>query len=164
MPRLTFARILVVVGTLLAMLSILAVWISRQALETDQWTKTSSELLEQPSVQTAISGFLVDQLYANVDVEAELRAALPDRADALAGPAAGALRRGAEDVAQRALRRPRVQEAWENANRQAHEAFVDVVVEGEGAVLTNEQGVVTLDLKSLLNEISQRTGIGDRLA
>jgi hypothetical protein len=61
-------RVLVAVGALLAILSILAVWISRQALETDQWAQTSSELLEDPAVQSAVSGYLVDTLYANVDV------------------------------------------------------------------------------------------------
>jgi hypothetical protein len=110
-----------------------------------------------------VAGFLVDQLYDNVDVEAELREALPPRADPLAGPAAGALRRGAEDVAQRALDRPRVQQAWEQANRQAHELLVDIV-EGGGDVVSTEQGVVTLDLKALLDEIVRRTGIGTRVA
>jgi hypothetical protein len=163
MGRRTLIGALVTAGALLGVVAILAVWVSRQALETDQWTETSSELLEDPAIQTAVAGFLVDQLYANVDVEAELREALPPRADPLAGPAAGALRRGAEDVAQRALARPRVQAAWEQANRQAHELLVDVV-EGGGDVVSTEQGIVTLDLKALLDEIVRRTGIGTRVA
>lgn len=163
MGRQTASRVLVVVGTLVALVAILAVWVGRQALETDQWTETSSELLQDPAVQTAVAGYLVDQLYANVDVAGELRAALPERAQPLAAPAAGALRNAAEDVAERALERPRVQAAWEAANRQAHELLVQVI-EGGGDVVATEQGVVTLDLKALLDEIAQRTGVGGRVA
>jgi hypothetical protein len=154
---------LVLVGTVLAILAILAIWVSRQVLESDQWTETSSKLLEEPAVQTAVAGYLVDQLYDNVDVAGEVRAALPERAAPLAAPAAAALRRGAEEVALRALDRPRVQQAWEEANRRTHELFVNWL-EGGGDVVSTEQGVVTLDLKALLDEIAQRTGVGARVA
>ena len=163
MRSLTASRLLIALGTLIAVFAILAVWISRQALETDQWTKTSSELLEKPAVQVAVAGYLVDQLFANVDVQGEIRSALPARADALAGPAAGALRRGAEDVAKRALRSPRVQQAWEDDNRKAHEALVDIVLHDNGKVVSTTGGVVSLDMRALLDEIAQRTGIGDKI-
>jgi hypothetical protein len=157
------SRILLVVGTLVAFLAILAIWISRQALETDQWTQTSSKLLESPAVQTALAGYLVDQLYANVDVTGEVRSALPKRAQPLAGAAAGALRRGAEDVTRRALARPRVQELWEAANRQAHRQLVNVI-EGGGNTVSTQNGTVTLNLKAMLDDIAARTGVGSRVA
>jgi hypothetical protein len=163
MGRRTASRALVVLGTLVAIAAILALWVSRQALETDQWTKTSSKLLQDPAIQTVVAGYLVDQLYANVDVTAQLRAALPARAQPLAGPAAGALRNAAQDVAKAALGRPRVQQAWEQANRRAHQALVKVI-EGGGNVVSTQGGVVTLDLKALLEQIAARTGIGARAA
>jgi hypothetical protein len=163
MGRRTLSRALLVAGTLIGILAILAVWVGRQALETDQWTETSSELLEDPAIQTAVAGFLVDQLYANVDVEAQVSEALPERAQPLAGPAAGALRQGADQVALRALARPEVQQAWEQANRRAHELLVDVI-EGGGDIVGTQGGVVTLDLKELLDEMVRRTGIGERVA
>jgi hypothetical protein len=162
-PRRTLSGLLVILGTLLAVLSIMAVWVGRQALETEQWTQTSSQLLEDPAVQTALAGYLVDQLYASVPVEEELRTVLPERFQPLAGPAAGALRSSAEDVAERALERPEVQQAWQDANRQAHILFVDVV-EGDGNIAAVERGVVTLDVKALLDEVVARTGIGSRVA
>ena len=164
MSRLTGSRILIVVGTVLAALSILAVWISRQVLETDQWTETSSQLLEQKSVQVQVAGFLVDQLYANVDVQGELAAALPGRFAVLAGPAAGAIRQGADQIARRALSEPKVQGLWEDANRTAHGTLVDLVVNGGGSVVAQENGVVTLDLKALLTDLAERTGVGGRVA
>ncbi len=155
--------LLIGAGTVLALLAILSLWIARQALETDQWTRTSSKLLENPAVQTAVAGYLVDQLYANVDVQGEIAAALPPRAAPLAGPAAGALRQGAEQVARRALQTPVVQSAWEQANRRAHRRLVEIV-EGGGSTVSTENGVVSLDLRALLGEVAARTGIGDRVA
>jgi hypothetical protein len=163
MTRSISRSVLIVLGTLLAFLAILAVWVSRQALETDQWADTSSQLLESPAVQTAVAGYLVDQLYANVDVTAEVRSALPKRAQPLAGAAAGALRRGADDLTRRALARPRVQELWVQANRTAHAQLVKVI-EGGGKNVSTQNGTVTLNLKTMLDDIAARTGVGSRVA
>ena len=110
---------------------------------------TSSRLLEKPAIRNRVAGFLVDQLYANVDVEGEIRAALPPRAQPLAGPAAGALRTFAERAAREVLARPRAQLAWEEANRNAHVLLLKVL-EGGGPIVSTENGVVVLDLKQLL--------------
>jgi hypothetical protein len=58
---------------------VLALWVKRQALETDTWTETSSELLENEDIQEQVSGFLVTQLFDNVDVKGEIEQALPPR-------------------------------------------------------------------------------------
>ena len=140
-----------------------SVWVNRQVLNTDNWTATSSRLLEQKVIRDQVAGFLVDQLYANVDVEAEIRNALPPRAQPLAGPAAGALRSFAERAAREVLARPRAQLAWEGANRNAHKLLLRVL-EGGGSVISTNGGVVVLDLKSLLEETQARVGIGGRVA
>ena len=157
------ALVLVALGTLSAFLAIAALWVNRQALDTDNWTDTSSELLEDPAIRTALSGYLVDQLYANVDVAGEIRTALPQRAQPLAEPAAGALRNLAEDVADELLQRPRVQAVWEDANRAAHELFLKVI-EGGGPLVSTGEGVVTLDLAAVLQRLAERTGVGGDLA
>jgi hypothetical protein len=92
-----------------------------------------------------------------------VRSALPPRARPLAGPAAGALRSGAEQLTLRALARPRVQEAWEASNRQAHRQLLRVIDGGSSAVSTR-QGVVSLNLKTMLEQIASRTGVGSRVA
>src|SRR5689334_19831683 len=86
------ATVLVVLGTVAAFLAVVALWVNRQVLDTDNWTNTSSQLLEDNAIRAAVSGYLVDQLYSNVDVAGEIQAALPPRAQPLAAPAAGALR------------------------------------------------------------------------
>src|SRR5687768_2020957 len=120
-----WARALVVVASVLAFAAILAVWANRQVLNTDNWTNTSTELLENRAIRDQIGVFIVDQLYANVDVSAELSAALPERLQPLAGPAAGGLRQLAEQASKEALSRPRAQQAWADANRNAQLALLN---------------------------------------
>ena len=154
---------LVALASLLAYIAILAIWVDRQALNTDNYARASSEMLERPVIRNRVAEYLVDQLYANVDVQGEIRAALPERAAPLAGPAAGALRNAAERAANEILARPRAQEAWEQANRSMHELLVEVL-EGGGPILSTTGGVVVLDLKELLAELEERTGVGGRIA
>jgi len=161
-PRRTLVTALIVLGVVIGIIAIHAVWANRQALETETWTETSSELLEDKDIQEAVAGFLVDELYANVDVEAELAERLPPQAAILAGPAAGGIRQLADRVALVALERPRVQALWEDANRIAHERLL-AVIEDESDVLLLEGDTATLDLKALLEQISDQVGIGEKL-
>jgi hypothetical protein len=157
------ARILVALATLTAFLAILAIWANRQLLNTDNWTETSTELLQRPVIRDQVAGFLVDQLYANVDVAGELSSALPPRIQPLAGPAASGLRELADRAAVAALQRPRVQERWADANREAHKQLLRVL-DGGGPNVSTDNGVVVLHLDTLLGELAQRTGVGGRLA
>jgi hypothetical protein len=155
------ALALVVLASLAATAALLAIWIDRQLLNTDNWTAASSQLLERPVIRDRVAGYLTDQVYANVDVEGELRDALPPRAQALAGPIANAFRDRVTARAREALEREDVQQMWENANRAAHEALLKII-EGGGPIVSTEGGVVVLDLKALLEETEERAGIGGR--
>jgi hypothetical protein len=158
---------LIVVASVLSFLAIFAVWADRQLLNTDNWTETSSELIENDAIRTQVSTFLVDELYTNVDVKGELeqvfaRVLGPAGADRLAGPAAGALRTAADRGVDALLARPVPQQVWENANRRAHERLL-FVVEGGGDVLSTSGGDVTLDLSALLSQTQSNLGVGGRV-
>jgi len=155
------ARLLIVLASLLAFLALYAIWLDRQLLNTDNWAASSSELLDQPAVRNQAAAFLADELYRNVDVEAEIREALPARAQVLAQPAASLLRDRVELRARKMLQRPRVQTLWEDANRTAHEMLMRVL-NGGGTVVSTQDGAVVLDLKALLAELEAQTGIGGR--
>jgi hypothetical protein len=161
------ALVLVFVASLLSLLAIFAVWANRQLLNTDNWTETSSELIENDAIRTQISTFLVDELYTNVDVKGELEQVFeqvlrPAGASTLAGPAAGGLRTLAEKGVDTLLGRPVPQQVWENANRRAHKRLL-FVVEGGGDVLSTSGGNVTLDLSALLSQTQSNLGVGGRV-
>ncbi len=158
--RRVLPSILVAVASLLAVLAVFALWADRQALETDSWVETSTELLADDDIREALSVYLIDQLYANVDVENEIAKLLPPEVAPLAGPAAGAARSGAEQIADRALEQPRIQALWEDANRTAHELLIDVI-EDNGDAVSTANGTVTLDLSQVLTQVSAQTGLPD---
>jgi len=155
-------RTLLVLGTLVAILSIVSVWANRQLLNASNWADTSTELLGNQAIRSQVAGFLVDQVYANVDVSAELAGALPQRLKPLAGPAAGGLRNAAENVTDRALGRPRVQQAWRSANQLAAERFI-AIAEDKSQLVTISGQTVYLDLRALLLDLVQRLGLSGRL-
>jgi hypothetical protein len=149
---------ILVVATLLGLLSVLSIWVKRQALETGTWTATSTKLLENEKVNEALSAYLVETLYENVDVQGELEGALPPAAKPLAGPAAAGLRELAGKLASEALTRPRVQALWSEANRNAHALFLEAI-EGGGDTLSTEGGKVALDLGSIVDRLGAQLGV-----
>ena len=161
-PRWTTRRIvtdaLLTLITVLTVVAIVAIWANRQLLNADNWASTSTTLLQNPTIRTATANYLVDQLYANVDVAGTVESALPQRLKPLAAPIAGALRSGAVSATELALSRPLVQNAWRAVNRAADLQLIHIV-NGSGRVVSVNGGEVTLNLRTILNDIAARLGI-----
>jgi hypothetical protein len=150
--------VLIVLATVIALVSALNVWVKRQALNTDNWTNASGKLLENQQIRNAISVYIVDQVYSSVDVTKRLEQQLPPRAKGLAAPLAGGLQQAAYGATNRLLGRPKVQQLWRNANRRAHELFMDVI-NGKHGALVQSNGNVVLDLKPILLQVAQSLGL-----
>ena len=154
---------LLVLATILAVLGIFAVWANRQALNADNWADTSDAILQDPAVKDQVAAFLVDELYSNVDVAAELRDALPPRLDPLAGPAAGGLRELSSRTTVKLLSRPRVEKAWKAANKATAQQFINIA-EGKSSAITSSGNAVVLDLRPIVLDLVQRLGLSGRIA
>jgi hypothetical protein len=140
---------LLATATVLAVVAVFALWADRQALDADNLAETSGALLEDPAIQPQVAGFLVDSLYANVDVSGQLEQALPAPFKSLAGPVAGGLRNLALQSTESALARPRLQEAWRNANRVTAPQLI-AMAEGKPGAVTASGDAVILDLRVLV--------------
>jgi hypothetical protein len=160
----TLVAVLLSVATITTLVAMFAVWVNRQALNTDNWTKTSSRLLADPKIQSAMGTYLVDQIFSNVDVAGELQSALPKQAAGLAGPAADGLRELANRSAPQVLARPKVQDAWEQANRAAHKQLLVVLNGGRGGSVSTANGQVTLDVRALITQLAADLGFQQQLA
>src|ERR1700755_1436234 len=156
------AALLLVGAVVAALLAIFAIWLNRQALDTDNWTRTSSQLLQQQVVRDRLAARLTHELFARVDTEGAVRAACPPGPEVLAAPAANALRTQVEKQARKALARPDVQALWVDANRTAHEQLL-LVLDGGGDTVSTTGGRVELDLSRLLATLQDEAGIGGRL-
>jgi hypothetical protein len=149
---------LLVVATIVTLLAFISIWANRQILNTDQWTQTSTQLLEKPAVREQLANYMVDQLFANVDVQGQLAQNLPPQISGLAGPIAGELRSLATKAANAALERPLVQQAWKNANHVAHQKLL-VILDGGNAQISTANGVVTVDTKLMLTDVAKQIGL-----
>ena len=158
MGRMVLVRVLVVVGALFAVLALLAGYIRYQALDTDTVEQTAGELIADPEIRNQIAATMVDQLYANVDVEAALQQRLPPDQKALAGPIAAAVRAGADRLAQGLLNRPRAQELWVRTIAATHRNLISVLKDERTSLRTSE-GNVVLDLQPLLIQLGERVAI-----
>jgi hypothetical protein len=156
------------VGTIVALASVfllltfVSIWANRQVLDSEQWQKTSTEILEQPAVQNALANYLVDQLFANVDVENEIKEQLPSDWEVLASPATSALRSITLSGTKKVLELPVTQEAWSAANAVAHQTLIDTLEGGRGGVST-EEGVVTVNARMVLQQAANKLGLSGNL-
>jgi Short C-terminal domain len=144
---------LLVVGTLLWTALGFAVWANRQALNSDNWVDTSSALLEDDEIRTAVGLFIIDRLYQSDAVEERLAEVLPPQLVRLAKPAAQGLKEVAQRNAGRVLGTDAALSAWEAANRTAHETLLRLI-ESDAA-----SGDVSLDLGSLFEQMATATGL-----
>jgi len=156
-------KALVVLGSVLAFLSVFSIWTERQALNTNDWVDTSERLIEDEEIRSAVGDYLVDQLYANVDVEKELEDILPGETKELAGPVSGGLRQVAGGGAEQVLKSSTAQDLWKDANRAAHEQLL-AVLENKKEAVSTENGEVSLALGSLVTNLADQVGIGAQLA
>jgi hypothetical protein len=156
--RLIGVDALIVVATILGVVAMLSIWANRLLFNPDNWENTSTQLLQNDAIRSATANYVVDQLYANVNVAALIRSGLPPRLQPLAGPAAGALQNAAVQGVDLALTRPRIQTLWAKANRAAIQTFIAIVNGGKGAVRANN-GAVTLNLASIVDTVAGRLGL-----
>lgn len=150
---------LVVLATVLAIVSILTTWVNRQMLDTTAFNKATTQIIQDPQVQSALAAYTVNQLYENVNVAQALQQRLPPRLQPLAGPLAGALQAPATQSVTLLLQRPRVQQLFVRASTVAHEKLVNVLENKTGAGISTGNGVVTLNTHQLVVDVGTQLGL-----
>jgi hypothetical protein len=122
--------LLLVLGSLLTALALLAGWAQWQLLDTEQWNDTSAELLEREEVRDRVADFIVDEVRTanGGTLPPELGTRLERRVSSELGSA-------------------RAKRAWRAANNEAHGELVRVI-EGDSG------DVVTLDLDRVIRAVA----------
>jgi hypothetical protein len=158
-----FVGLLLTLATIVGLFGIIAVWANRQVLNTDNVTNMSSRILADKQVQTALSAYLVNQLFASVNVQGSLQSVLPKPLQPLAGPLASGTRQIANSQAPKLLASSRVQDAFRGAVRAAHLSLLKVL-NGGGNTVSTHGGLVTLNLRSLITQLASSLGLSNQLA
>jgi hypothetical protein len=151
-------RLLVVLASVVLLVSMIANWVQTQVLDSNQLSGQTSAILKNPDVQEQLSIFAVNQLYANVDVQAAIQQRLPSAAQPLAVPITALTRQLATNVAQKALASPEVQTLVANAVGQAQARFVNLI-ENKSQFVSTTGGQVTLEYGSVIADLATRLGV-----
>lgn len=150
--RRTIAAILIALVAVLAVTSVVGGWGSRTTLNTDRWISTVGSLPEDPKVNAAVSKYLADEIFDQLDVEQRLSDALPPRASFLAGPVTGAVHDFMHDKISELIATERFQELWRTTNRFAHERIV-ALLEKRNENIKVKGDTVTLNLLPVVNNL-----------
>jgi hypothetical protein len=161
--RLIGARVLTVVAILLALVGMLAFYVAHTALDEDGFETVSRNMIENDAIRTQVANTAVDQLYANVDVEAAIAQRLPPAQKGLAPVLAGLSRSGADRAAVAALERPRVQTAWVEVTTRTQRQLVRLLDDKNEFVQT-DGGKVVLDLRPIIIDMGDQVVVIGRLA
>ena len=150
---------LVALATVVAVVSVFSTWVKVQALQTDTWVSLADELVQTPEIQEALSVYLVDELYLQLDVTTEIGDRLPEDFRGLAGPISSALRGPATSGAERLIASDQFRTVWIGANRTAHETLVAILRDETRPGISTADGTVTLDLQDLLRQVGVQFGL-----
>ncbi|MEV5599680.1 hypothetical protein [Streptomyces sp. NPDC052496] len=144
------AAVAIALAAVLTVTSVVGVWGARTALDTDRWVATVGPLPEDPTVRTAVSTYLADEIFDRLDVERRLADALPPRASFAAGPLTGAVHGYVRDTVAKLLATEPFQDLWRSANRFAHARITDLLQQRSQGVQVAAD-TVTLNLLPLVN-------------
>jgi hypothetical protein len=148
--------VLVVIGCVLAPISVIGIWARNTLLDSDQYVETVAPLADDPAIQEALADRVTIRLFEAVDVEAELTEALPPQATFVVPFVADGLERFVHDAALRFAQSDQFAELWERINTRAHSAVL-AVLEGEGTeTVDTRDGKVVLDVSAVVERVQDR--------
>jgi len=151
--------VLLVLASILLLVGILTTFVKRQLLDNGSWNRATTQIIQDPQVQSALATYTVNQLYDNINVAQALQQRLPPRLQPLAPTLAGALQQPATQAVKLALERPRVQQLFIRVSGVAHQKLVNVLENKTGYGISTGNGVVTFNLHELVVEIGSDLGI-----
>jgi hypothetical protein len=154
-PVRTFvAAVLVALGCIVLLLASIAVWVNRTVVSTEGWVDTVGPLSQEEAVAVAGSEALTFQIADSVDLEGFAEERLPERAQPLAAPLAGAVRNFVQNQVHDVILSDQFNTLWVEANERAHSLFVRFM-DDEISAADRAEGVV-LDLRNAVEEADAR--------
>jgi hypothetical protein len=157
------ARILTVLAVLLALVGALAFYVEHTALDEKGFETISRQMIENDAIRTQVANTAVDQLFANVDVEAAIAERLPPQQQGLAPVLTGIARSSADRAAAAVLERPRVQTVWVETTTATQRQLV-ALLDDKTKFVQTEGGKVVLDLRPIIIELGNQVVVIGRVA
>jgi hypothetical protein len=166
----TFAAVLLIVlACVLAPLSVTSVWARSMVVDTNRYVDTMAPLAKDPAIQDAITANITRTVFTYVDIKGLTTRTLTALADtgrlptdvaaqlpALAGPITTGVQNFTEDQVRKVVESAAFAQAWETANRTAHQTLVAALTGQGGTAVTVKDGTVSVNLSPLIATVKQQ--------
>jgi len=160
--RTPLAALLIVVGCVLAPVSVLAVWAANQVSDTSRYVENVAPLIKDPAIQNALTDKLTNEIVTKIDVKrltSQVAAELSQKGftrvgsllQGVSGPLASGVQGFVHSRIHKIITGPRMADAWVQVNRAASQQLVAVLSGrgGRNGAVGVSNGQVTLDLAPL---------------
>ena len=160
------ATLLIVLGCILAPVSVLAVWTANQVSDTNRYVENVAPLIHEPAVQSALTDKISNQINARIHVQAltnQAAATLKSKGlprvgtllQTFSGQLAGAVSGFIHTQVAKIVASPQVANLWVRVNRTAHAQLVKALSgQGNGSI-TISNGQVVLNLGPFIDIVKK---------
>ncbi|HUK72127.1 MAG TPA: hypothetical protein VLW50_25720 [Streptosporangiaceae bacterium] len=164
--RTPVATLLIILGCVLAPISILAVWTANQVSDTNRYVANVTPLIKDPAIQNALTDKITNGIVAQINVPGLTSQAstllnqkgLPRVATLLqgfSGSLTSAVTGFVHSQVARIITGPRMANAWVQVNQVAHQELVKALSGRGGGSITVSNGQVTIGLAPFINIAKQ---------
>jgi hypothetical protein len=159
------SALLIVIGCILAPLSVIGVWTANQVSDTNRYVANIEPLIHEPAIQNALTDKVTTAIVTRLNVTARTNQAADlltskgfDRVGSLlktfSGSLASAVTSYVHNTVHKLVTSDRFANAWVEVNRAAHQTLVQAL-SGQGGAITVSNGQVTLDLAPFIAIVKQ---------
>jgi len=163
--RTPVSALLIVIGCILAPLSVIGVWTANQVSDTNRYVENITPLIHEPAIQNALTDKVTTAIVSRLDVTARTNQAADllsskgfSRVGSLlktfSGSLASAVTGYVHNFVHKIVTSDRFATAWVEVNRVAHQTLVQAL-SGRGGTITVSNGQVTLDLAPFIAIVKQ---------
>ncbi len=157
------ATLLIVLGCVLAPISVIAVWSANQVSNTDRYVANVSPLIREPAIRNAVTDKISTAISNQIDVRhltntvaAQLSHRGLARLGALLSSLSGSIASGVNGFIHSAVAKiiasSRVQKLWIRGNRIVHEQLV-LALSGKKSAITVSNGQVVVGLAPIVDQV-----------
>ncbi len=155
---------LVALSCLLVLLSTTVVWSHRTLLNTGTFVGTVAPVFKDPAVDSAVAARATDKLFAELNLQARLHAALPPKASFAAVPITNATKGFVAGELTKVLASPKFQAVWTGTLTTTHRQLVAVLRGQNTAAVSTSGGYIVLNTVPAINQALKKvSGLASNL-
>jgi hypothetical protein len=159
--RWTAATVCLLVGCLLLPVGAVALWARTILFNTDRYVETVAPLARDPAVQDAVADRITAEVFAAIDIDgftsqaidALVKQGAPAQLVILQKPIVDGVHSFAHTQIRNVVGTETFAQAWEQANRAAHEGLVSALKGTKGGTIEVQNGTVSVNLGAFIATI-----------